>query len=71
MAAMLTEARALRADGDAATAEQRYAEAAAMARDGKVPSRLRDVLREWAGLRADAGDHRGAYELTAEALTVN
>ena len=32
---------------------------------GIVPSRLREVLREWAGLRADAGDHRGAYELTA------
>jgi transcriptional regulator with XRE-family HTH domain len=71
MAAMLTEARALRANGDAPTAEERYAEAAAIAREGNVPSRLRDVLREWAGLRAEEGDHRGAYELTAEALTVN
>ena len=71
LAAMLTEARALRANGDAATAEERYSQAAAMAREGNVPSRLRDVLREWAGLRADGGDHRGAYELTAEALAVN
>jgi tetratricopeptide (TPR) repeat protein len=69
--AMLTEARALRAGGDQATAESRYAEAAAIARDGNVPSRLREVLREWAGLRAEAGDHRGAYELTNEALAVN
>lgn len=69
--AMLTEARALRAAGDQSGAEIRYSEAATIARDGNVPSRLRDVLREWAGLRAEAGDHRGAYELTNEALTVN
>jgi tetratricopeptide (TPR) repeat protein len=69
--AMLTEARALRAGGDPAGAEARYSEAAAIAREGNVPSRLRDVLREWAGLRAEAGDHRGAYELTNEALTVS
>jgi tetratricopeptide (TPR) repeat protein len=71
LAAMLTEARALRSSGDADEAEKRYGQAAAIARDGHVASRLREVLREWAGLRADAGDHRGAYELTSEALTVN
>jgi tetratricopeptide (TPR) repeat protein len=71
LAAMLTEARALRASGDRDTAETRYSEAASIARDGNVPSRLREVLGEWAGLRADAGDHRGAYELTNEALAVN
>lgn len=71
LTAMLTEARALRASGKAEEAEQRYAEAAAIARGGHVPSRLREVLREWAGLRAEAGDHRGAYELTNEALAVN
>jgi tetratricopeptide (TPR) repeat protein len=69
--AMLTEARALRAGGDQQAAETRYAEAATIAREGNVPSRLRDVLREWAGLRAEVGDHRGAYELTNEALTVS
>jgi hypothetical protein len=68
---MLTEARALRAAGDTPTAEARFAEAATIARQGTVPSRLRDVLREWAELRAEAGDHRGAYELTNEALAVN
>jgi tetratricopeptide (TPR) repeat protein len=71
LAAMLTEARALRSSGDVAEAEERYGEAAAMARDGHVASRLREVLREWAGLRAEGGDHRGAYELTNEALAVN
>ena len=45
--------------------------AADLARASRVPNRLRDVLREWADLRADAGDHRGAYDLTREALAVN
>jgi tetratricopeptide (TPR) repeat protein len=71
LTAMLTEARALRAAGDADAAEACYRDAAVMAREGRVGSRIREVLREWAGLRADAGDHRGAYELTSEALAVN
>jgi transcriptional regulator with XRE-family HTH domain len=69
--AMLTEARALRVAGRGQEAEQRFAEAAAGARESRIPQRLREVLREWADLRAEAGDHRGAYELTSEALTVN
>jgi tetratricopeptide (TPR) repeat protein len=71
MAAIMTEARALRADGKAAMAEERFGEAATIARNSTMPSRLREVLREWAELRAQAGDHRGAYELTNEALAVN
>ncbi|HEY7463478.1 MAG TPA: tetratricopeptide repeat protein [Candidatus Limnocylindria bacterium] len=71
LAAMLTEARALRSAGRVEEAEKRYASAAALAREGNAPSRLREVLREWAGLRAEGGDHRGAYELTSEALAVN
>lgn len=71
LTAMLTEARALRARGSTEDAEERYAAAAAVARDGQVASRIREVLREWAGLRAETGDHRGAYELTNEALAVN
>ncbi len=71
LSAILTEARALREAGDVATAEARYAQAAALARSSQVGARLRDVLREWASLRADTGDHRGAYELTNEALAVN
>jgi len=71
LAAMLTQARAMRIDGQLAEAEQRFADAAAMARSSRVPNRLREVLREWGDLRAEAGDHRGAYELTSEALAVN
>jgi tetratricopeptide (TPR) repeat protein len=69
--AMLTEARALRGAGREEVAEERFSEAAAAARESKAPNRLREVLREWADLRAGVGDHRGAYELTSEALTVN
>jgi transcriptional regulator with XRE-family HTH domain len=71
LTAMLTEARALRSRGSLDEAESRYAEAAAVARSGQLASRIREVLREWAGLRAEVGDHRGAYELTNEALAVN
>jgi tetratricopeptide (TPR) repeat protein len=70
LTAMLTEARALRADGDLATAESRYDGAATLARAGHSAGRTREVLREWAELRAERGDHRGAYELTTEALAV-
>jgi tetratricopeptide (TPR) repeat protein len=68
LAAMLTEARALREAGQPDAAEIRYGEAATLARDGQAPGRIREVLREWADLRASIGDHRGAYELTSEAL---
>jgi hypothetical protein len=71
LAAMLTEARAMRVDGQLAEAEGKFAAAAALARTSRVPNRLREVLGEWADLRANSGDHRGAYELTSEALTVN
>jgi tetratricopeptide (TPR) repeat protein len=70
LTAMLTEARALRADGDLTTAEARYEGAAGLARAGHSAGRTREVLREWAELRAERGDHRGAYELTREALAV-
>jgi ATP/maltotriose-dependent transcriptional regulator MalT len=70
LTAMLTEARALRADGDLATAESRYDGAATLARAGHSAGRTREVLREWAELRAERADHRGAYELTTEALSV-
>jgi tetratricopeptide (TPR) repeat protein len=69
--ALLTEARALRRAGRPEEAQTRFGEAAAIARASRAPNRLREVLREWADLRADAGDHRGAYELTSEALSVN
>lgn len=71
LGAMLTEARALRQTGEAAVAEERFAQAAALARTTSSPARLREVLREWADQRAESGDHRGAYELSREALAVN
>ena len=53
LAAMLTEARALHASGDAKKAEGQYAAAAAMARAGQSPSRLREVLREVGAARRE------------------
>jgi len=43
---------------------------AELARGGHSAGRTREVLREWAELRATLGDHRGAYDLTREALSV-
>ncbi len=71
LVAMMTEARALRQAGRDQEAEERFGEAARTARASRVPQRLREVLRDWADLRAERGDHRGAYELTSEALKVN
>ena len=71
LAAMLTEGRAMRVAGQLDAAVQRFSDAADLARASRVPTRLREVLREWADLRAQAGDHRGAYDLTSEALAVN
>ena len=71
MAALLTAARVLRTRGDRPGAEQRYAAAAEFARGGSGQGRLRDLLGEWADLRAEGGDYQGAYELTAEAVKVN
>jgi hypothetical protein len=69
--ALVTAARILRAGGDRAGAEQRYAAAAELARAGSGQGRLRDLLGEWADLRAESGDFQGAYELTSEAVRVN
>jgi tetratricopeptide (TPR) repeat protein/DNA-binding XRE family transcriptional regulator len=71
MATQLTVARVLRAQGDRAGAEERYAAAAELARGGSGQGRLRELLGEWADLRAEAGDYQGAYELTSEAVRVN
>jgi len=71
LAARIAESRALRATGDLAGAEVCFTDAAALARQSGTPARIREVLREWADLRATSGDHRGAYDLTREALSVN
>jgi tetratricopeptide (TPR) repeat protein len=68
LASVLTEARVLTAEGELQTAEERYRQAAELAREGQSSARVRQVLGEWAELRARQGDHRGAYELTSEAL---
>ncbi len=69
--ALVTAARVLRSRGDREGAERRYAAAAELARGGSGQGRLRELLGEWADLRAEAGDFQGAYELTAEAVRVN
>jgi len=61
----------LRGGGDLAASEERYRMAAQLGRAGHSAGRLREVLREWAALRAELGDHKGAYDLTNEALSVN
>ncbi len=71
LAAIVTQGRSRRAAGDATAAERHFQAAAELARAGGSIGSLRDVLREWADLRAAAGDHRGAYDLTREALSVN
>jgi transcriptional regulator with XRE-family HTH domain len=71
MAAVLTGARLLRDTDDNIGAEEAFAEAAALARESGSAGRVREVLREWADMRAASGNHRGAYELTREALSVN
>jgi transcriptional regulator with XRE-family HTH domain len=69
--ALITAARIDRARGDRASAEKRYAAAAELARATSGQGRLRELLGEWADLRAEAGDFQGAYELTSEAVRVN
>lgn len=71
LAAIVVEARALRTRGDFEAAEARFKLAAEAARGSGSQARVREVLGEWAQLRAERGDHRGAYELSSEALSVN
>jgi transcriptional regulator with XRE-family HTH domain len=70
VAALVTAGQAERRRGNTEAAAGAYLQAAEMARDGAAPARLREILGEWAELRADAGDFQGAYELTAEAARV-
>jgi len=70
VSARLTLARALRALGRPAEAGAALEAAASIARDhGRLPQ-LRDVLTEWADLRAEQGDAAGAYSLSKEALSL-
>jgi transcriptional regulator with XRE-family HTH domain len=70
ISARLTLARADRATGDTMGAGAVLEAAAELARQhGRIPQ-LRDVLTEWADLRAAQGDSAGAYALSREALSL-
>ena len=64
----LTLARIARRQGDRESAEAAYEAASALLSQRRSHTRARDVLAEWADLRAEAGDHAGANELYAAAL---
>ncbi len=64
----MTLARIARSHGDRGAAEAAYQAASALLSEQRAHTRGRDVLAEWADLRAEAGDHAGANELYAAAL---
>jgi len=66
--ANLTLARLTHRLGDRDEAEGHFERAAGLLREHRADSRLRDVLAEWADLRASSGDAEGANALYAEAL---
>ena len=66
--AHLTLARIGRSHGERESAESAYEAASVLLSTHRAHTRARDVLAEWADLRAEAGDHAGANELYAAAL---
>ena len=68
MGAHRTLGRLAHRRGDRSTAEQEFGRAAALLRSHRSNAQLRDLLAEWADLRAGWGDAAGANELYAEAL---
>ena len=63
-----TLARVARAKRNRKAAETEYGQAAALLRTHRSGGQLRDLLAEWAEVRAGWGDAGGANELYAEAL---
>ena len=63
-----TLARIARARGDRGEVEAAYGRAAALLRKHRSGAQLRELLAEWADVRAGWGDAGGANELYAEAL---
>ena len=63
-----TLARVARAKRNRKAAETEYGQAAALLRKHRSGGQLRDLLAEWAEVRAGWGDAGGANELYAEAL---
>ena len=67
--AYVTRARAQTQLDRIPEAQDSYARAADLARNGGPKARLREVLGEWADLLARTGEHERAYALTREALS--
>jgi transcriptional regulator with XRE-family HTH domain len=70
ISARLTLARAHRARGESEAAGTALETAAELAREHARIPQLRDVLTEWADLKAAQGDSAGAYDLSREALAL-
>ena len=68
MGAHRTLGRLAHRRGDRKAAEAEFERAAALLRSHRSNAQLRDLLGEWADLRAGWGDAAGANELYAEAL---
>ena len=68
MGAHRTLGRLARRQGDRSQAESEYEQAATLLRSHRSSAQLRDLLAEWADMRAGWGDAAGANELYAEAL---
>lgn len=66
--AHLTLARVAHRAGDRGETETRFGQAAALVRERRSRSVLRDVLAEWADVRSGWGDPEGANALYSEAL---
>ena len=66
--ACITLARVAHRSGDRVETESRFEQAAALLRERRSRSALRDVLAEWADVRSGWGDPEGANALYSEAL---
>jgi tetratricopeptide (TPR) repeat protein len=67
----LTLGRARARGGDPSAAIAAFEGAAALAREHGRVAQLREILTEWADLRAAEGDAKGAFELSREALQLD
>jgi transcriptional regulator with XRE-family HTH domain len=68
--ALVTRAQIRRHDGERSLADEDFARAADLARTSGSHGRIREVLAAWSEMLAENGDHRRAYELTREALSI-
>jgi transcriptional regulator with XRE-family HTH domain len=66
--ACVTLARVAHRSGDRRETESRFEQAAALLRDRRARTQLREVLAEWADVRSGWGDAEGANALYSEAL---